>query len=73
MSYIMYKYLYFKALGIVLRRIGFSGTPTNVLFSKAIVMLAFEDVRLAGCITTSTMVFPGSCSLYVVLMLDNFV
>lgn len=58
---------------MVLRGIGFSSTPTNVLFSKAIIMLAFEDVRVAGCIPTSTMVFPSSCSLYVVLMLDNFV
>lgn len=57
--YIMYKYLYFKALLWDSGELGsLSGTPTNVLFSKAIIMPAFEDVRVTGCIPTSTTVFP---------------
>lgn len=69
----IYKYLYFKELLWDSEKLGsLSGTPTNVLFSTAITMLAFEDVRVAGCIPASTTVFPVFCNLYMVLMLGIF-
>lgn len=70
---VIYNYLYLKVMLWDSEELCYlSGNLTNVLFSKAVTMPAFEDVRTTGCIPISTTVFPVFSNLYMVLMLDIF-
>lgn len=67
------KYLNFKAWLWYSGGLGsLSDAPTKVLFSKAIMIPSFEDVRVTGHIPTSTTVFPVFCDLYMIPMLSIF-